>query len=357
MTPVLTQHSKHNRKPGRHDDVAVAERRPATMQDIARRVGVSKMAVSAVLSGTSTRVSVSDETRERILAVARQLEYRPNALARSFRTRRTNIIGFYSGYRYLDPRNTFFAEVVGGLQEGCAAHRKDLLLHSVFREDSTDDIYSELVDGRIDGLVLTAPTEDPLVERLAASHLPVIVVSDAVPQLPSVLVDDAQAARLTFDYLRERGHRSIVYCSEKRHLISAERRRDAYLTEAASRGLRLTEWRAPARADENDRFLAAWQREPSEQRPTAAICWNDIAAYQLLAACHDLRIRVPEDLAVVGFDGDPNPLSYRWRLTTVRAPWAAAAQTAVGLLVSQLDGSPPPHQTILPVTFLPGDSA
>ena len=79
------------------------------------------------------------------------MRYRPNAIARSLRSRRTNIIGLYSGYRYIDPRNPFMAPIIGGLQAGCAEHRKDLLLHTVFRGDSTDDIYAELADGRIEG--------------------------------------------------------------------------------------------------------------------------------------------------------------------------------------------------------------
>src|SRR5262249_47656133 len=133
--------------PTREESGRVPARRQPTMKDIAERVGVSKMAVSAVLSGTSSTARVSEATRERILAAARELRYRPNAIARSLRSKRTNIIGFYSGYRYIDPRNPFFAEIVGGLQEGCAEHRKDLLLHTVFQRASVDDIYGELVDG------------------------------------------------------------------------------------------------------------------------------------------------------------------------------------------------------------------
>jgi DNA-binding LacI/PurR family transcriptional regulator len=337
--------------------VRVTERRGATMKDIAERVGVSKMTVSAVLSGTSGNVGVSAATRERVLTAARQLRYRPNALARSLRSKTTHIIGLYSGYHYLDPRNAFYAEIVGGLQEGCIEYRKDLLLHSVFRGDSVDDIYSSLVDGRIDGLVMTAPCEDPLIEPLAASHLPVVVVADAVPSLPSVLVDDAQAAALTLDYLAAKGHRRLVYRSLTRHLVSAERRRAAYFAAARERGLAMEEWCAPDATCDDDSWSAAWLARSPKERPTAVLCWNDKAAFDVFHQCRRHGIRVPEELAITGFDDIPNPAAACFRLTTIRAPWSEVARLAVRLLVAQIGGEEAPRETVLPVKFVPGNTA
>lgn len=331
----------------------------ATVRDVARLAGTSVSAAAEVLNGSGkNNIRVGQGTRERILSVARQLEYRPNAIARALAAKRTNIIGLYSGYRYIDPRNAFLAEIVGGLQECCSEHRKDLLLHTVYRGDSVDDIYNELVDGRIDGLVITAPPEDPLVERLSSSHLPVIMVADAVSVLPSVAVDDAMAARLTFDYLLAKGHTRLLYRSVDRRLYSAERRRAAYLEVAASRDLDLKEWRAPDRPGSDDELLSEWLRMPPKTRPTAVLCWNDLTAYELLALCHRRGVRVPEDLAVTGFDGDPNPLAFRWRLTTIHAPWAGVARTALAHLIARIESEQEmPLETVLPVEFVAGDTA
>jgi LacI family transcriptional regulator len=87
------------------------------------------------------------------------------------------------------------------------------------------------------------------------------------------------------------------------------------------------------------------------------VCWNDPSAYDLLAHCHRSGLRVPEDMAVVGFDGAANPIDFRWRLTTIRAPWAEAARLAVTLLMAQLEGEEVPQETVLPVEFVAGDSA
>ncbi len=327
------------------------------MQDIADHVGVSKMAVSVALSGTASNVGVSEATRARILDVAQQLHYRPNAIARSLRRRRTNIIGLYSGYGFLDPRNNFLSQIVGGIQEGCLSYRKDLLLHSVYRGQCIEDIYSELVDGRIDGLIMTAPPEDPLAERLAASHLPVVAVAEAFSAFPSVVVDDRQGAHLMLDYLISRGHERLLYRSYNRRLVSAERRKAAYFAVASERGIVLEEWCAPQHTNAEDLAVATLLDRPIQNRPTVVVCWNDASAYDLLAHCHRRGLRVPEDLAVVGFDGECNPLDFRWRLTTIRAPWAEAAQTAVTLLMAQLEGEEVSQETVLPVAFVAGDSA
>ena len=127
------------------------------MADIARRTGVSRVTVSAVLSasaGNNTRVA--EATRQRILEAASELNYAPNGIAKMFRRSRTNIIGFYLGDWLLNTHDQFLAEIVSGLQIGCRKHRKDLLIHGTFPEQSVSDVYSELTNRKIDGLVLFA---------------------------------------------------------------------------------------------------------------------------------------------------------------------------------------------------------
>src|SRR5579872_493916 len=156
------------------------------MKDVARRAGVSLMTVSAVINGKAAERRISRDTQARVAEIARLMDYRPNAIARSLRRRFTNVIGLYSGLGYLNAAHPFLAELIGGLQEGCDQHQKDLLLHGTFRGRSVEDIYAELVDGRLDGLIVQAPPEDPLVNQLAASHLPVIAAVDAISSVPSV---------------------------------------------------------------------------------------------------------------------------------------------------------------------------
>jgi DNA-binding LacI/PurR family transcriptional regulator len=349
------------------------------MQDIAQRVGVTKMTVSAVLSAKPSNVGVSEATREKILRAAKEMEYRPNALARSLRLRKTDIFGFYTGYPFLDLRNPFLSELLSGIQEGCSLFRKDLLLHSLFRGKAVEDIYAELVDGRIDGLVIQTQPEDTLVSLLVASGLPAVAVADSIPTLPSVVVDDVAGARLTVEYLVGRGHRYLLYLSPRYRLMSATRRRKSFMQAARAYGLGIREWAdPPARGDDElwlnrgiqrqeygecdvDARDAAWLESLLRSRapdcPTAAVCWCDGAAYRLVNLCRGWGVRVPEDLAIVGFDDAHNPVDSPWRLTTVHAPWRETARTAVTLLMAQLAGEEVAQETVLPVEFVFGDSA
>lgn len=332
------------------------DQRKITMRDVARKAGVSQMTVSAVLGGKAAQVRISETTQVRVLDTARELGYQPNAIARSLRRRCTNVIGFYSGYGYLDTHNAFLAELISGLQQGCERHRKDLLLHGVYRGSSVDDIYTELMDGRIDGLVLNAGPNDPLADRLAASRLPVVALVDAIPTIPSVVVADAQGSAYLAAHLAGQGHRRVLYrYSIHKRLVSASRRQEAFLHRAAEHGMEVRLWEddvtCPADIAELD-----WFREAPDRRPTAVVCWNDLAAYDLLTQCHKYGLRAPDDLAVVGFDGVPTPFDFVWRLTTVRAPWAEVARTAVELLIAQIQGEPVPEETELPVELVCGDT-
>jgi LacI family transcriptional regulator len=332
-------------------------RRPVTIKEVAKRAGVSLMTVSAVLNGKSEERRISKVTQLRVEEIARLLDYRPNAIARSLRRKSTNVIGLYSGIGYLNASHPFLAELIGGLQQGCDEHRKDLLLHGTFRGRSVDDIYTELIDGRLDGLIVQAPLADPLVDRLMVSHLPVIAVVDAIPSVPSVAADDATGGRMLADHLIMLGHRRLLYLGPSAPIVSAVRRRAAFFETAAQHGLNVSEWSGHPMNNLAGTPVEAWLSSPVQERPTAVVCWADSAAYEFLEYCQQRGLRVPEDVAVTGFDGFPLPPAAVRRLTTVRAPWGEVARTAVALLVDHLDGREIPHETVIPVEFVRGDTA
>lgn len=322
------------------------------MKDVAERAGVSAMTVSLVLRGKASSSRISEETCQRVLEAAKALRYLPNARGRALRSGYTNVIGLYAGYGFVNVRLPFFTEVVSGLQEGCEQFKKDLLLHGTFHGQTTEDIFTELADGRIDGLVVNMPPDDPLAEQLAKSHFPVVAVADPLPDIPSVLVDDAAGSRLLMEHLAGLGHRHVYYFSSGVHPISSIRRRDAFLKSAK-------EYRVDVReinpsTNPPDSFMPTFLSLKPEQRPTAFVCWNDYSAYELLAKCRQHHLRVPEDVAIVGFDGCSTPYDSVWSLTTIRAPWSEAARMAVQYLDALLNSESVPQETVLPVEFIPG---
>lgn len=332
----------------------MAGKRWTTLKDVAEQAGVSVMTVSAVLNGKATERRISAATQARVAELARRMGYQPNAVARSLRQRGTNVIGLYSGIGFLNASNPFLAELIGGLQEGCNQFEKDLLLHGTFRGSSVDDIYAKLLDGRLDGLVVQAPACDPLVARLLASGLPVVAVADAIDGAPSVVVDDAGGMAQLLDQLAGLGHRRLIFLGKLHRTESAARRCAAVLESARRLGLAVQVGHLEPGLDLPDGQLARWLTAPAAERATAVVAWSDGIACECIAHCRRLGLDVPADVAVTGFDG----LTSQTRaLTTIRAPWGEVGRTAVALLVEQIAGRPVPRETVLPVSFVRGETA
>ena len=260
--------ARFNGKSSPKGNIIEKQHRP-TIKDIAEQAGVSKMTVSAVLSGGSKTVRVSEATRQRVLDVVRQINYRPNIAARNLRRRRTDILGVYTRYGYLNGRSYFLTELLGGLQEGCDAHEKDLLLHGAFHGHTTGQILSELTDGRVDGLILLTNEDDPLVALLRASDLPAVAVVDAVPGLPSVVADDAGGMRQLVERLAGQGHRRLFYRDRSYPRVSALRRLAAFRAAVDAQGLEAVESVAEDISDRLTPPESLWMEAPRSQRPTA----------------------------------------------------------------------------------------
>jgi len=333
---------------------------PVTAKDIARELNLSQPTVSRILSGDQ-RQRASEATRQRVLEAAKRVHYQPNAVARSLRQGRTHIVGLYTHYNY-DVRNDFLGAIIGSLQRTCASQGLDLLLHSALHGGCAEDIYGRLRDGRIDGLILHASPDDALVGLLGESPLPVVVIADRLPNLPSVTCDDSAGMRQMIGFLWERGHRRFAFLAPQRSLTSVERRRAAFLAALTERGLP-AEDRAVLDIDyeEVEAALADLRRGG---QPIAACCWNDRAAYNLLRACLEQGVRVPEEVAVIGFDGFLDDKIPARRLVTVRCPWAEVAVQALDTLTHLIEGRKtknnlvfPTQETSLPVSLVEGDTA
>ena len=331
-----------------------------TLTQVAQEVGVSIGAVSQVLNGSRTATRVSSATRERIIKVALELNYTPNAVARSLRRSRTDIISFHNA---LDlkffPTFPFYAALLRGIHEGCALHQKDLLTHANFKNRSEDEIFLELQNGQIDGLLLYAREVTPLVQRLIDSHLPVVGVAEVTGDLPYVWIDEAQGARLTMRHLVQRGYQRAIYrtLKGKEMAPSLQRRKEIFCREAARAGLEVhaTAYDYKTHHAPNDEELALLQSIKGRGR-TVVICWSDLAADGFSLWCRNNGWRVPQDIAIVGFDGLPPVIRPAPHLTTIAVPWIQVAATAVDLLIRLCEGQPVPPRTILPVELSVGET-
>jgi DNA-binding LacI/PurR family transcriptional regulator len=322
-----------------------------SIREVATRAGVSRATVSKVLSGG--RDTISPATQERVRRVADELGYHPNAIARSLRRRRTDVIGYYSGYA------TAFWQVEN-VQRACENFAKDLLIHGSFRHHSPESILAGLESGKIDGLVVVAPQDDPIVPALAASRLPAVALADVAAGLPSVGADDDAGGRMMADRLHARGHRRVLFRSAPEPRESARRRAVGFAARAGELGMSVF---APPPAEFPGQLTdaeTALLTADTDQRCTGVACWSDEFQLATLHGALRLGLRVPEDVAVVGFGEIVfDPLTLR-RLTTVVPPWPAVSRRAVELLIERIEGgreNAPAPEIVLPVSLSEGETA
>lgn len=334
-----------------------------TAKDVARELNLSQPTVSRILNGDQGH-RASEETRRRVWETAQRLGYQPNAVARSLRRGRTDIIGVHTGPNY-DVRNDFLGHIVGALQYACAPRHLDVMLHTALPGGSPQGIFAKLRDGRIDGLVLHTRADDPLVGMLRESSLPVVAVADPLPGFPVVGTDDRLGMRHLIDTLWRKGYRRFAFVAPEYWLSSVQRRREAFTDELERRGISPED--RPVllvNFEETAPVLPRLLDLRCPGKPLAVCCWNDRTAYNLLRGCAQTGIRVPEDFAVVGFDGFRDDKLPARELVTVRCPWEEVASTALNILVEMIEARGdesareqiPAREILLPPVVLEGDT-
>lgn len=333
---------------------------PVTSKDIARELNLSQPTVSRILRG-DRKFRAAEGTRQRVFEAARTMGYTPNAVAVSLKRGRTGIVGLHTSHDY-DVRNAFLGAVVGGLQRACADYDLDVLLHSARSGISAQEMFGKLSGGQVDGLIMHAAGDDPLVELLQESDFPVVVMADPLPAMPSVTCDDVGGMKLLIDYLWELGYRQFAFVSPCELPTSVERRRRAFEESLTARGLPPGARRVHVIDFEIVATAVAPLLESRNGERLAVCCWNDRTAYNLLVECNALGLKVPDDFAVAGFDGLLERELMERQLLTVHCPWADAARTALELLYKSMDARqaneplPAPEEVRLPVSLWQGDT-
>ena len=333
---------------------------PVTAKDLARELNLSQPTVSRILNGDSNYRAAA-ATRERVWEAAHRLGYQRNAVASSLRRGRTDIIGLHTSHNY-DVRNEFLGAIVGSLQRACSDYRLDVLLHSALSGAPAREMFGKLRDGRIDGLILHAQSNDPLVSLLRKSNLPVVVVADPLPGMTAVTSDDAGGMELLIEHLWAHGYRQFAFLAPQRELASVERRRIAFDEALNRRGLDSANYRTLAMDFEQTAPLLPQLLALARTEPLAVCCWNDRTAHNLLGDCARANVSVPQTLAITGFDGFQNDKLPARHLVTAVCPWEQVAQTALEQLRAHIDAraqkalKPAPAETRLPVELRAGDT-
>jgi LacI family transcriptional regulator len=317
----------------------------ATLRDVARLAEVDPSTVSRVLRGDPSQ-AVRPATRDRILAAAEQLTYRPNALARGLRTRRTDTLGLIIP----SLENVGFSEVTHGIQAAAAAAGRLVVvveaeaLERVAQGSTVEDSYSRLIeDGRVDGLIVAFATlDDRLVMQLAERGIPLVLVNRrTVGVHGSVVVDDERGSALAVEHLVGLGHRRIGYVGLAAETDTARRREHGFRTGMNAAGLAvdplLVTSGSPTLAG-GRQAIEALVATAGSQRPTGLFVASLLGAIGVLAGLRDASINVPHDMSVIAFNDHELAAHLDPPLTTVRMPNFEMGAAAVGLLLEAING-------------------
>jgi len=313
------------------------ERARATIADVARLAAVSIGTASKAVNGKGR---LRSETRDRVLAAARELDYQPDALARSMRAQRTYTVGLITS----DSFGRFSIPVLLGLEDTLGADRISVFLCDARGDPVRERYYVDsLLSRRVDGIVVAGRRTDP--RQPIIRHEPPVPVVYAMTQSSaagdlSLVPDDAQGGRLAAAHLLERGRRRIAHITGPTRFEAVRRRAEGLRSTLAAAGLELA-------ADEllAGSWSEAWGREAVEtllrRRPgvDAIFCGSDQIARGVAEGLRDHGVRIPDDVALVGFDNwDVMALAARPPLTSVDMRLDQLGRAAGQELLAMLDG-------------------
>jgi LacI family transcriptional regulator len=323
----------------------------ATIKDVAREARVSVATVSRVFNGGDL---VREETRRRIRDIAATLRYVPHGGARSLITSKTSTIGVLLPDLY----GEFFSEVIRGIDLAARHSGLHLIISNSHYDKSAIESAMRAMRGRVDGLIIMSPDIDAhaLRANLPDSH-PVVLLNCALhgEAFDSVNIDNVGGALAVVRHLISHGHKSIALITGAPRNVDGQERKLGYRNALHEAGI---ERQAPleVRGDftEDSGFEAARSLLSLRHRPTAIFAANDSMAIGALSALREAGVRVPEDMAVAGFDDITIARHVNPPLTSVRVPIAELGERATRKLIAALETRADhlPQQDIVPTTLV-----
>jgi DNA-binding LacI/PurR family transcriptional regulator len=307
---------------------------PATIRDVARRAGVSTATVSRVLAGIGNPKA---ETADAVMEAVGALDYRPSAVARSLRMRRTHTFGLI----VTDIQNPFFPELVQAADDAARRFGFTILLGSAAYDEHRTVHYLDLMaDRRVDGLIVaSSQVSDESWHWLAASPVPVVVVNAEPGDVPiSVITSDNTAGMaVVAEHLIGLGHRRIAYVRGEEGMTADLPRIEGFRRACSAAGIPasdIIELRGDARLEGGERAVA--ELLATDSGVTAIACHNDITAIGALRALRAAGVNVPRDISIVGCDDIAAASWVVPSLTTVAQQKAEMGRMAVERLLAML---------------------
>jgi DNA-binding LacI/PurR family transcriptional regulator len=309
------------------------------MKDLAKLLGVSRQTVSAVLNGKEW---VSQETRARVLQAIREHNYAPNQHAVSLTGKSTKLLGVV----LRDISNPFYTQIAMGIESVARASGYSILYHNTFENhDHEVDAIRSLLSFRVSGIIISpiqVGVDLSHLEHVTTVGIPMVSI-DKLPniQCHSISFADHDAAFKAACYMADQGHERIAFIKGPESAASAKERLSGFLECAQKRNLNVPkDWLVDPGTTDRERHDAIYEliKDPAK-RPTAVFCFNDLLAVSVYKAAHELGIRIPQDLSVVGFDDIEIASLLGPALTTVRTDSYKVGVEAAEMVMAELKGA------------------
>jgi LacI family transcriptional regulator, repressor for deo operon, udp, cdd, tsx, nupC, and nupG len=317
-----------------------------SIDEVARKAGVSTATVSRVMNGSP---SVKASTRARVEAVISQEGYSANRLARNLRTAESRLLLTMVP----DFSNPFYAEIVKGIDSVARKNGYHLLLCDTGASLTAERTYFDMLRTRLaDGAICLDPDSTQRAMASETRKLQWVACCEFDPKgpVPYVGINNAKAAQDAVRYLVERGRRNIAFINSDERFLYARQRKDGYMAALAQAGLTPFEGAIVKTEgltfDDGRRVATRLLANPT--RPDAIFAVSDTLAIGAMQALHEAGLRVPEDVAVIGFDNVPLAAMVQPALTTIAQPMFRLGENAALLLLERMrDPGMPPVGTLL----------
>ena len=349
--PVMA--AKKRRAPANSND-GIDHARQMTSYDVALRAGVSQSAVSRCFKPGA---SVSADMRESVMKAAKQLNYTPNAIARSLITRRSNLVAVLIS----NLTNLYYPEVLSELSQQFVQNGMRVLLFTLPHEADVDKIIARVWEYQVDGVIAAARLAPKQVAEFEKRRIPIVLYNRSLHDkaVNAVVCDQIAGARILVTRLAAAGHKRFAIIGGPEDSVVGQERARGTRERLAELGLR-----EPLVVPGNYDYESGAKGMKSIMRhlgraPDAIICANDVMAIGCVdAARHEFGLDVPGKLSVAGFDGVEPSTWLSYNLTTLRQPVQAMAAAAADLLVSII-GNPAatPEKRVFSAQFIEGGTS
>ena len=299
------------------------------IDDVARRAGVSISTVSRVVNGVENKVS--EETLERVRAIITDMDYRPARIGRALRTAQTQLVALLVP----DTTNSFYAAIANSIEAAMAGSGHSMILCNTGEDPARQDHYLDEMEAHmVRGIALLGAVDSPGLRKMARRNVPIVFVNRKPPSGiygPFVGIDNRRAGAEVAGHFLERGFRPCGAIHGPLTSSASRERFEGYRDALGKGGAPLEPgFVRGALLSMESGYDNAGALLGRRRRPRAIFCGNDLIAYGAFRRCHELGLRVPEDVALFGFDDNPlNEWIAPW-LSTVHVPYGE-----IGAVVSQ----------------------